>query len=354
MNRNKVIILLVMIAVAIGGYFAYPSIVLFLAAQEKSVNTDDVVIFVKTGTNLEELENQLLDAGILKNGSSFGELAHYKGLTDSLVAAGKYVISPKYPVKHIAYGFKLNSLGNGNAEVEVDVTFNNCRDLYDLAGKVGKFIESDSANLVYYLTSNTTIQHYGFKHMNFPAMFIPNTYKMFWDTSPEEFVKRMAEEFKLFWNDYRKNKASSLKLSQSEVVTLASIVYKEQGLVKEEWPIIAGLYLNRLRDNWKLESDPTFRFCWGRQLDGVQRLTYAHRSIDCPYNTYKYAGLPPGPICIPPAAVVDAVLNYQTHNYFFMCAKPGGENKHNFAHSYSDHLKNAKVYQQWLSANKIR
>lgn len=355
MSKKKSFIAVFLVVLAVGGYFAYPYIKLFLAAQEKTVNNEQIEFYVRTGTNLELLEFELIEAGIIKEeGSSFKELVLYKQLTDSLVAPGKYIIEPKYPVKHLINGFKLNSRGNGNAEVEVDVTFNNCRDLYDLAGRVEKFIEADSMELVYYLTDNATIMQYGFKHVNFPAMFIPNTYKMFWDTNPEEFVARMAEEFKSFWNDDRKQKASKHNLTQSQVVTLASIVYKEQGLVQGEWPIIAGLYLNRLRDNWKLESDPTFRFCWGKQLEGVQRLTYAHRNIDCPYNTYKYAGLPPGPICIPPAEVVDAVLNAQEHNYFFMCAKPGGEYRHSFANSYNDHLKNARVYQQWLTTNKIK
>jgi UPF0755 protein len=354
MNKSKLVIGLFLVAVAIGGYFAFPYIKLFLAAQDKTINSEEIAFYVIQGTTVEQLQVELVEKGVLAADNSFLELANYRGLSDSLVAPGKYLIEPNYPVKHIAYGFKMNALGNGNAEVEVDVTFNNCRDLYELAGKASQHVQMDSTELVYYLTSNETVKHYGFKHSNFAAMFIPNTYKMYWDTSPEDFVVRMAEEFKTFWNDDRKRKAAQINLTQSEVVTLASIVYKEQGLVADEWPTIAGLYLNRLRDNWKLESDPTFRYCWGKALDGVQRLTYAHRDIDCPYNTYKYAGLPPGPIYIPPAAAVDAVLNAEKNNYYFMCAKPGGENKHSFAHSYTDHLRNAKAYQKWLSANKIK
>jgi UPF0755 protein len=354
MKKIKIVLIVLLVGAGVASYLGMPYLKLFFASQENTINDKDVELFVPTGTNCEGLIDLLVNQGIIKNKKNFELLTEYKELSDSLVAPGKYIISPSFPLKYLVNGFKKNALGNGNAEIEVNVTFNNCRDLYDLAGKVSKFIEVDSVQLVDYLTSSQTINHYGFKYETFGALFIPNTYRMFWDTDSEQFVNRMAEEFKLFWNDERKQKAKQLNLSQSQIVTLASIVYKEQGVVKEEWPIIAGLYLNRVRDNWKLESDPTFRFCWGRRLDGVQRLTNEHKSIDCPYNTYMYAGLPPGPICIPPSGVVDAVLNAAKHNYYFMCAKVGGENKHNFAHSYNDHLNNARSYQKWLTANRIR
>jgi UPF0755 protein len=135
---------------------------------------------------------------------------------------------------------------------------------------------------------------------------------------------------------------------------VASIVYSEQSRDTEEWPIIAKLYLNRLNIGMKLQSDPTFKYCWGDELDGVERLLNKHKNIDCPYNTYLYSGLPPGPICVPPAEVVDAVLNPADVNYLFMCGKPGGQG-HNFAVSNSQHERNAAVYRKWLKeylANK--
>jgi UPF0755 protein len=354
MRKSGLVFILILILLIAAAWVVYPYARLYFASKENTNNTEEVVCFVPTGTTLEQLEELLVNQGVLESGAVFRELANYKELTSDKIAAGKYVISPEYPITHLINGFKLNALGNGNAEVEVDVTFNHCRDIYDLAGKVARHIEADSTTLANYLSNKEVRQALGFSEETFPALFIPDTYRFYWDTEAEEFVERMAAEFKAFWTEKRKAKAAALKLTQSQVVTLASIVYKEQGLVPEEWPVIAGLYLNRLRNNWRLESDPTFRFCWGRKLDGVQRLTYEHRDIDCPYNTYKRFGLPPGPICIPPAAVVDAVLNPANHNYFFMCAKPGGENKHNFAHSYNDHLRNAKVYQNWLTSRNIK
>ena len=149
-------------------------------------------------------------------------------------------------------------------------------------------------------------------------MFIPNTYKFYYDTDEKQFVERMAKEFKLFWTNERKAKMKNIGLtSPSQVVTLASIVYSEQSIVSQEWPIIAGLYLNRLDKGIRMQSDPTFKFCWGDALRGVQRLTFEHRERDCPYNTYKYEGLPPGPICIPPTEVVESVLNPAKNDYIF-------------------------------------
>jgi UPF0755 protein len=136
----------------------------------------------------------------------------------------------------------------------------------------------------------------------------------------------------------------------SEAVTLASIVYSEQSRRAEEWPVIAGLYLNRIKQGVKLQSDPTFKFCWGDQLKGVQRLLAVHRDIDCAYNTYKIKGLPPGPIYLPPVGVVEAVLNPDKNDYIFMCAKPDYSGTHNFTASGAEHAKNATAFQNWLAA----
>ncbi|MCO4814372.1 MAG: endolytic transglycosylase MltG, partial [Flavobacteriales bacterium] len=172
--------------------------------------------------------------------------------------------------------------------------------------------------------------------------------EMYYDTDAQEFVNLMAKEFKAFWNDDRKAKMKVLGFkSPSEVATLASIVYSEQSKYSEEWPIIAKLYLNRLDKGMRLESDPTFKFCWGDKLKGVERLLYVHRDIDCEYNTYKIKGLPPGPIYVVPGSVIDAVLNPAEVDYLFMCGKPGGRG-HNFAVTNAQHERNASVYRKWL------
>lgn len=327
------------------------SLSLYFDGSKTSVNESESTIYVATGVTLDELADLLVEQSVIDNKEAFLAVGDYKNLTTGRLAAGKYSISPKTDYKTLLNGFTINSLGNGNAELEVSVTFNNCRDIPQLAGKVAKHIEADSAEIATYILSDSILNKYGFSAERIGALFLPNTYRMYWDTDAAAFVERMAKEFKSFWSDERKAKLASVGLrTQSDAVTLASIVYKEQDKHKEEWPIIARLYLNRIKDGWPLQSDPTFRFCWGDKLDGVERLTFEHRAIDCPYNTYIYAGLPPGPICIPPSEVVDAVLNPSDNDYLFMCAKPNGDGLHNFSKSLSQHNINARVFQQWLNS----
>ena len=201
--------------------------------------------------------------------------------------------------------------------------------------------------LVNYILSEEVLKKYGFKEETIISLFLPDTYEIGeWDISAEEFVAFMAKKYKSFWNAERLAKAKKLNLTQSQVATLASIVMSEQSKLESEWPTIAGLYLNRLERGIKLESDPTFKFCWGDELNGVQRLLFKHRDKDCPYNTYLYAGLPPGPIMLVSKKAIDAVLNYEKHDYIFMCAVGDGTSKHNFASSYAKHLKNAAIYRK--------
>ena len=182
-------------------------------------------------------------------------------------------------------------------------------------------------------------------------MFIPNTYEMYWNTSAQEFVERMAKEYKAFWNDERKAKARKLGLSQSEVTILASIVQAEQNVKTDEQPVVAGLYLNRLKRNMQLQCDATLKFA--NKAYDVQRVLDFDKKIDSKYNTYKYTGLPPGPINLPEINAIDAVLNAKEHNYLYMCAKEDFSGYHNFTSSYNQHLRNAKKYQAELNKRKI-
>lgn len=346
-------------------YFLSLFVVMFLSACDSAglyfdgnKNSDNEVVkefYIDGETTLEALASNLKNEGIFLDSAALINVGEYKNLNISRIASGKYLIQPNTNVKDLLNGFTINSLGNGNAEVEVSVTFNNCFDLNDLAGKVSKNLAFDSTKLVNFLHENAVLEKYGFSKERFPAMFIPDTYKMFWDTDEKAFVERMAKVFKDFWSEERLSKMRKIGLkSQSDVVTLASIVYQEQNKVESEWKTIAGLYLNRIRNGWMLQSDPTFRFCYEDRLRGVNRLTFEHRSADCPYNTYLYAGLPPGPIYIPPAKVIDAVLNAEENSYFYMCAKPGFDGLHNFARSLNEHNRNAKTYQNWLTSQNIK
>lgn len=351
---RKVVISIIAVLVIVGGVLLYPKISLFLSSRKKTANTEKVEFFISTPMDAKSLASELSKLKIITNENALLKVAEYKGLTKEKIALGKYIIEPNTEYRTILNGFTLNSAGNGNGEVEVDVTFNNCRDIYQMAGKVAAKLMLDSTKLVDYLELEVTMEKYGFSREEFPAMFLPNTYKMYYDTDEEQFVERMAKEFKAFWTADRMSKIEEIGLnSPSEVVTLASIVYSEQSRNKEEWPIIAGLYLNRINQGIKLQSDPTFKFCWGDKLDGVQRMLNVHRDIVCEYNTYQISGLPPGPICIPPSEVVEAVLNRDNNKYIFMMAKPDYSGLHDFAVDYSTHLTYAKIYQNWL-ANELK
>lgn len=327
------------------------SISAYFDGNETTKNSEVKTFYVTSTDGLESVADNLVDANIISDKEAFLSIAEYKSFTSENLGAGKYTIEPETPYKTLINGFTRNRLGNGNLEVEVEVTFNNCQDIKEVAGKVSKQIEMDSATFVDYMLSDSNLTKYGFSEARIGALFLPNTYRMYWDTDHIEFIDYMAKEFKAFWNSDRMDKLNSTEAlkSQSDAVTLASVVYKEQDKYPEEWKTIAGLYINRLKRGMKLQSDPTFRFCWGDELNGVERLLDVHKAIDCPYNTYIYKGLPPGPICIPPSSVVDAVLNAENNNYLFMCAKPEGDGLHNFAQTLSQHNRNAAKFQRWIS-----
>ncbi len=351
---KKGLIVVVILAI-VGLIFAWPKISLYLASIKKTSNSQTAEFYFDASKGLDGLATQLEDKKIINDKDALMKVGEYKNLNADKLASGKYLIASGTEYKTLLNGFTKNSNGNGNAEVEVEVTFNNCRDVNQLAGKVGKNLMADSTAIATLLNDPNTLSKYSFTVEQLPALFLPNTYKMFWDTEPEAFLVRMADEFKAFWTPERKEKLTKIGLkSPSEAVTLASIVYSEQSKNPEEWPIIAGLYLNRIKQGIRLQSDPTFKFCWGDELKGVQRLTYKHREIQCPYNTYYNDGLPPGPICIPPAAVVDAVLNRDDNNYIFMCAKPDYTGKHNFTVGYAEHAANALKFQRWLTVEQAK
>ncbi len=322
----------------------------FLREDTRTVNTRETKILLREEPRLSELLDLLKENGVISDNKLAREVIEENNIDTSDFAAGKYVILSGTQMVDLFRGFTKGENGHGISEVKVNVDFNRCRDIYDIGSNISKCIIADSASIVNHIYDQATLDKYHFTKEQIPALFLPKRYQMYFDTDAEAFVEAMANEFKLFWNDDRKKKLVQQGLSSpSQAVTLASIVYSEQAHLKDEWPIIAKLYLNRLDKGMKLQSDPTFKFCWGHQLDDVQRLTNVHRDIDCNYNTYKIQGLPPGPICITPEEVVDAVLNPANVDYIYMCAKPNYSGEHNFTASGSQHARNARLYQNWLS-----
>lgn len=347
---KRVVIAGFLIAGAALAYLNRSEIKQFLFGTQKTINPSEVTLLLKEDMNADELADFLIEKKVLDNKKPFLKQLDKAELSNQTIDAGKYVVLSGTRLSDLAAGFARGENGHGVAELKVKVIFNRCKTIEDIGMNISKCISADSSSLVDYISSPKTLSKYSFSLQQMPALFLPDTYELYYDTDAEEFVAFMAEEFKNFWTEERKSKMKTIGLSYpSQVTTLASIVYSEQGKIADEWPIIARLYLNRLEKGMKLQSDPTFKFCWGSELNGVQRLNGRHRNIDCDYNTYKIDGLPPGPICIVPKKVLDAVLSPSSNNYLFMCAKPDYSGEHNFTQSDIVHVRNATAYQRWLS-----
>jgi UPF0755 protein len=230
------------------------------------------------------------------------------------------------------------------------VIFNNIRKKEELAGKVSLQIEADSISLIKCWNDREYLKSLNTSPEKILMIFLPNTYEFWWTTDAYEFTTRMYREFQKFWDEERKQKARSARLNIEEVIILASIVEKETQK-NDEKPVIAGVYLNRLQKDWPLQADPTVVYAWGDF--GMKRVLTIHTKINSPYNTYINRGLPPGPICMPSIASIDAVLNYQKHDYMFFCAKADNSGNHSFSRTLAEHNRYARAYQQALNERKI-
>jgi UPF0755 protein len=240
----------------------------------------------------------------------------------------------------------LKVFKSGRQEL-VNVTFSVVRLRKDLVEKITKNTSLSPAEFDHALDGFVASNSEGFNKDNILCMFIPNTYEVYFNISSEDLVSRMNHEYKKFWTEERTAKAKEVGLTPIEVSILASIVQAES-IKPDEAPVIAGLYLNRLKKNIALQADPTLVYAIGDF--GLKRVLNGHKEIDSPYNTYKHPGLPPGPINVPQIASIDAVLNYQHHNYYYMCAKEDFSGYHNFASDLDDHNRNARKYQRALDA----
>ena len=237
------------------------------------------------------------------------------------------------------------------AQTPVNLTLPSVRTVGKLLKTVSHQLMTDSSNLARLLMDSTYCAQIGYSTETLPCLFIPNTYEVYWTMTPEAFVKRMQKEHDRFWNKERIAKAQSIGLTPEEVATLASIV-EEETANNAEKPMVAGLYINRLHADMPLQADPTVKFAL--QNFGLRRILHTHLETDSPYNTYKHTGLPPGPIRIPSIQGIESVLNYTRHNYLYMCAKEDFSGTHNFAATFSQHLANARKYQQELNRRKIK
>ena len=262
---------------------------------------------------------------------------------------GRYKIS-----KDIGNNDIVNSLKFNNTPV--NVIFNNQERIENLAGRVSKQIYEDSASLVKAFKDKNFLSINNFNNDNVLSMFIPNSYEVYWNVKPEDFRDKMLTEYNKFWNQQRTKKAEQLGLSKLEVISLASIVQKESVKVDER-PTIAGVYINRLRKRMRLQADPTVIYSikdYYKNFDTIiRRVLYRDLRLKSRYNTYRINGLPPGPIAMPDISAIDAVLDYEKHNYIFFVADPYNRGYHLFARNLSEHNRNKRVYTRWLNSRGI-
>jgi UPF0755 protein len=338
--KSKIILALVLAVLVIGGYFGFNFYRVYFAPNATG---NEKYIYVPTGATLDDLFEELRRKDILTEIGTFSQAAAKMDLGRAL-KPGRYKLAKGMSNRSI-----INMLKSGNQD-PVKLKFQNLRKKENFAGYLARNLEPDSLTFLNLLDSAALIEKYGFNKDNSYVMFIPNTYEMYWNVTAPDFFDRMHKEYDKFWNAERKQKAAALNLSPIQVSILASIVDAE-ALYDKEMPIIAGLYLNRLNKGILLQADPTVIFA--NDDFTVKRVTNALLRVDSRYNTYKYAGLPPGPIMMPSINAIDAVLNREQNNYIYMCAKEDFSGYHNFAVTVQEHERNAKKYRDALNKRNI-
>lgn len=310
----------------------------------KSFSSEKFSLNIRPNTPYTEVEAQL------KKHSSAPAMTMFN-LLNSVFHYEKAVKIGHYEAKKGTSVWSLfNSMKKGR-QTPVRLTFNNIRTKEQLAGRFAEQLMMDSISLVKAFSDSDSCAKWGFTPETVPSLFIPDTYEMYWDISMGKFIKRMKSEYDHFWNNERKEKAKQVGLTPIEISTLASIV-EEESNNKEERPAIAGLYLNRYRIGMPLQADPTVKFAV--KDFSLKRILFEHLTVNSPYNTYKNIGLPPGPIRVPSASGIDAVLNYEKHDYLYMCAKADFSGRHAFARTMEEHHKNAQLYREELNKRKIK
>ena len=337
MNRRKyVVIFMLVFTILLSSFSFYGYQMLF--APNFLVEMESRVLEIDKNETFKSLQNKLYNDHYLNDLVSFSFLAR-------LMDYDKSIKSGRYLIKSDMNNLEVIRMLRAGIQTPVKVTFNNVRLKEQLAERLTANLamsEEDFNKAMYaFIEENEEFNQY-----NIIAMFVPNTYEMYYNISGADLMNRMHAEFNRFWNEERKLKAADIGMSPLEVVTLASIVNAES-VKKEESNIIAGLYLNRIKNGIPLQADPTLVFASGDF--GLKRVLNVHKEIESPYNTYKYAGLPPGPINMPPIRAIDAVLDYKHHNYLYMCAKEDFSGYHNFAETLREHINNANKYQRQLS-----
>ncbi|TMM28976.1 endolytic transglycosylase MltG [Polaribacter aestuariivivens] len=338
---NKKVLYILAIIFIIGGILAYNY---YQKIFGKAI-TKEYVLFVNKTDSLLDIKKEI--ESYSKSPETFLWVAAKKNFSQPKV--GRYVLK-----EGMSNNDLVNMLRSGR-QTPLKISFNNQDTLEKFAGRIAEQIEADSISLISSFTEKDFLSKNNFTEKSVLQIFIPNTYEVYWTISPEKFRTKMLVAYKRFWNDSREKKAKELGLTKNEVITLASIVQKETAQNSER-PTVAGLYLNRLEKKWPLQADPTIIYAI-KQLKGqdyvVKRVLTVDLEINSPYNTYKNIGLPPALISMPDVSAIDAVLNAEDHDYFYMCVNVDKLGYHAFAKSLAQHNRNAEKYHRWLNKQGV-
>lgn len=304
----------------------------------------EFIIHIPTGASFGQVMDTLTERKILKNKAAFSWWAQRKGYPER-------VMPGRYRINGDMANFRLLNLLQSGRQEPVRVTVHQVRTPEELAGKLARRLEPDSSSWMTAFNDEKLLSNYGVTPATLFCMLSPNTYEFYWNISPEKWFARMKAESDKWWDEMRKSRAVSVNLTPCEVVTLASILEKETNK-EDERPVMAGVYLNRLRVNMALQADPTVVFAW--QDFTIRRVMKKHIELQSPYNTYQNTGLPPGPICLPSLNAIEAVLQAKQHKYLYFCARADLSGYHEFASTLDEHNRNARKYQSALNRKNIR
>jgi UPF0755 protein len=338
--KKFIIALIILVIIGLGGTLLF----YYLRYFGPNVTGKEEYLYIHTGENFDDVYKTIRDKGIVKDTATFSWAAHNMKYTDH-VKPGKYRLHEGMSNRKL---IRMLQLGE---QEQVELSFHVFRTKEQFVGFVSKKLEADSLTLLHYLDSAAFVKQYGFNTDNAFVMVLPDTYKLYWNISPEKFYKRMYSHYENFWTPERKQQAAALNLTQPQVSILASIVDAE-AVYDDEMPTIAGLYLNRLKKGMKLESDPTVIFAMNDFT--IHRVLNKYLTVNSPYNTYLHTGLPPGPVMLPSLNAVKAVLNYQKNDYLYMVAKEDFSNRHNFATNVAQHNINAQKFRKALDQRNIK
>ncbi len=346
MYIKKILFLIAFLIVIAGGLFSY-----YIYNQVLGSNTafqsQSVSLYISKKDTPKDVLHKITP--LLKDIRSFDWLAKKKAYY-KYIKPGHYIIKKGDNNNEI-----ITTLRSKNTPVTV--SFNNQERIEDLAGRIAQQIDVDSLELLVSFTDKIFLKKHHFTKENALSMYLPNSYQLFWNTTPDKFRNRMFKEYKRFWNKNRELQAKKIGLTPNNVYTLASIVHKETVKIDER-SRIAGVYMNRINKGIKLDADPTVIFAikkesnnWGKI---IKRVLFKDLKVENPYNTYKNNGLPPGPIAMPDISAINAVLNYEHHNYYYFVADTQRLGYHKFASSLAQHNRNSKSYHAWVNKKGLR